>query len=443
MITFSKIGKKGNLGNQFFQIAATIGFAIDNNFEYGFLPWQYQKYFKNKLPVIDALPTNIEVIQEKQYHHYGWDFNKETNHYDVVGWLQSEKYFNIPKTKYYFEFEADLIESIKEKYAEAFAQKTILISIRRGDFVNHPDYLQLSIQYYLNALVQFFPDWQSRNIIVLSDDINYCKFHFSFLENAFFGDHLNAIEQLCLGSLCDDFIISNSTFSWWSAWLGEKESSKIIRPHQNFDGNKRLESDDKDYFPERWIAYDASKDRIPLNGVTFYLDFKNNQTIIKDYLLHYFDVAVVSDANAFNETKNGFCFKNDYILPPLMLYYTCLKIDFDKENIVLNHAESIVKVSKILNYKEFTQQSDFGMFSSVFNFKKKQENKVTQTIHLVEGAPSDSKKQEKYLQNKLTLSGTVGQFSKTGFSFSFKRFLKNVEITIKSTIKRMLFPKKS
>jgi hypothetical protein len=243
--------------------------------------------------------------------------------------------------------------------------------------------------------------------------------------------------------LCDDFIISNSTFSWWSAWLGEKESSKIIRPHQNFDGNKRLESDDKDYFPERWIAYDASKDRISLNGVTFYLDFKNNQTIIKDYLLRFFDVAVVSDANTINETKNGLFFKKDYILPPLMLYDTCLKIDFDKENIVLNHAQSIVKVSKTLNYHEFANQYDFGMFSSVFNFKKKQGSKVNQTINLQEAASFGIEKQEKSPQNKLILSGTVGQFSKTGFSFSFKRFLKHVEITIKSTIKSILFPKKS
>ena len=443
MITFSKIGKKGNLGNQFFQIAATIGLARENNFEYGFLPWQYQKYFKNKLPLINALPPDTEVIQEKNYHHYHWDFNKENSHYDLVGWLQSEKYFDIPKTKHYFEFETDLIESIKRKYAETFAKKTILISIRRGDFVNHPDYLQLSIKFYLNALVRFFPDWQSRNLIVLSDDIDYCKFHFSFLENAFFGDDLNAIEQLCLGSLCDDFIISNSTFSWWSAWLGEKESSKIIRPHQNFDGNKRLESDDKDYFPERWMAYDASKERIPLNGITFYLDFKYNQTIIKDYLLHYFDVAVVSDANAFKETKNNYCFKKDYILPPLMLYYTCSKSDDAKQNIIFNHAEKIVKISKKLNYQEFTGQYDFGMFSSVFDFKKKQTKKGTQTMYLVTGTPSDSEKQEKSLQNKLILSGTFGQFSKTGFTFSFKRYLKKVEITIKSTVKSILFPKKS
>ena len=428
MITFSNIGKKGNLGNQFFQIASTIGLAIENNFEYGFLPWQYQSYFKHKLPSIIALAAEITVVYEKQFHHYAWDFKSESANYDLVGWLQTERYFNIAKTRHYFEFEDYLIQKIKTQYAEAFQKKTILISIRRGDFVDHPDYLQLSIKYYLNALVRFFPGWQSRNLVVLSDDIDYCKFHFAFLENAYFGDGLNAIEQLCLGSLCDDFIISNSTFSWWTAWLGEKQNSKVIRPHQNFDGSKRRDSDDKDYFPERWISYNASNDNIKLEDVAFRFDLKKSKEIICAYLSHFFDTVAIKDS------KYTYCFKKDYILPPLLIYYSTLKKKEAFEEIIANPAANVFRVSKRLNYEEFLRQNDFGMFSSIFNFHAAV-SKQDHDIYIMND-PSSGNAQT------LILKANVGQFTNMGYEFSFKRYMKNLEIRIKRNVKKMLFLKK-
>jgi hypothetical protein len=114
----------------------------------------------------------------------------------------------------------------------------------------------LTFKFYFLALIKNFPDWEERNLIFTSDDIAYCKYHFSFLKNAFFLEELTAIEQLALGSQCDDFVISNSTFSWWLAWLGEKRDSKIIRPIKNFRGEFAIKNDDSDYFPARWVSFD-------------------------------------------------------------------------------------------------------------------------------------------------------------------------------------------
>jgi len=433
MFTFSQLGKKGNLGNQLFQIASTIGLAKSNSDSYGFPNWKFQPYFKNKLPILPESDTEFEISEEKLFEFYNWELSN--GNHDISGWLQTEKYFDAKSTKHYFEFNDEIIASIKEKYKEAFTKKTILISIRRGDFVRHQDYFQVPIHYYLNSLARFFPDWQSSNLIVLSDDIDYCKFHFSFLENAYFGDRLNVIEQLCLGSLCDDFIIGNSTFSWWSAWLGEKPDSKIIRPDKNFDGKKSEELNDIDYFPERWTRYNHTNDTITLDGLAISLEFGTNADALKQYISSFFNVGLIS----FNsvEYPKKYHFKKEYYLPPILIYYSSLLAQQHPDKVVANAVTNVFSVSKNRNFQEFSIDNDFGFFSRIFTFKKTSV-KTSEDFYIT----SNTLKQNN--PERIIINCTAGKFSTIGgYSFSLFRSVKKTEITIKSTIKKILSIKKN
>lgn len=258
MITHTTLGKKGNLGNQLFQIASTIGIAKKNGQNYVFPKWIYADYFNYDFPVIENDSDMIfEKIFQKSYSYCEWELGE--GNYDIKGYLQSEKYFDRDITKKIFEFKDDFIKPILARYSHLFERKNIIITVRRGDFVNHPNFYQLPYKYYFLALNKNFPDWKERNLIFMSDDINYCKFHFKFLKNAFFIEDLSAIEQLALSSNGDDFIISNSTFSWWMAWLSEKNEGKVIRPPKNFSRKFSKKNDDSDFFPERWIVFDYKK----------------------------------------------------------------------------------------------------------------------------------------------------------------------------------------
>lgn len=260
MITFLRLGTKGNLGNQLFQIASTIGLSAKNDHSFAFPSWKYSKYFVTPPPTLKQ-DLEFQTITEKQYNVHEWPIG--TDNYNLEGWLQSEKYFDVSRTKFHFRFKEEFVLRLRRKFNYLLSDDAILISVRRGDFVNHPRYYQLNYKYYLLAIIHNFPEWKKRKLIFTSDDIGYCQRYFGFLPNSYFINNLSPIKQLILGSQFNNFIISNSTFSWWMAWLGEDQSSKIVRPKRNFRGKYLLENNDKDYFPTRWIVFDHHRYRFP------------------------------------------------------------------------------------------------------------------------------------------------------------------------------------
>ena len=126
----------------------------------------------------------------------------------------------------------------------------IALHVRRTDYVtnsaNHPP---CTLEYYEEALKNFDDD---RNVIVFSDDPAWCN-----EQDLFAGDRFLISENednrvdLCLMTLCSDFIIANSSFSWWGAWLANR--GKVIAPSRWF-GTEGYTKDHntKDVVPETW-----------------------------------------------------------------------------------------------------------------------------------------------------------------------------------------------
>ena len=364
MLTFSRLEHKGNLGNQLFQIAAVIGIANNNGHNYAFPEWRYSNYFKNQLPILSRGDSGEFLLireQDSTFYNYLLDHKN----YDFDGWFQSEKYFNIKLAKYHFTFKEELVERIKWKFREALSRETILISIRRGDFVDHPDFYQLPINYYITALNTYFPNWQNCSVIAFSDDFEYLNFHFGCLTNIYFSKELTPIEQLTLSTQCDNFIISNSTFSWWCAWLGEKPDSIVIRPNHFFSEVKRRANDDRDYFPERWIVHNHENLKITLTDVLFKIG--NEQNYLKEYYESYFDCQKTNKSLGKEvNILNG-------ILPPLPLL-----LAIKRDHNVLVYSKRVIFISPNRETSLFLKQKDFGLFSTIFRTRGRKKYLVAQ-----------------------------------------------------------------
>lgn len=319
MITFKKLGRNmGNLGNQLFQIATMYAFSKRYECSLMLPKWKYDKYFEH--PVTsdikhDLIPITDFTLSEDHFHYTPelWDqyvMQFRNQPVDINGWLQSEKYFkdyalDIQKI---FQVKDVFVREVKNKMSpELYSRPVIVISIRRGDYVGNPNYDLLPIRYYIGALLEHFPNFRTEyNLLFLSDDIPYCKVHFNCLPNAYFSEGLNDIEQLTLGIHAGThYIVANSTFSWWVAWLGQHIFDgpylpEVIRPGYLFAGELLKRNDDRDFWPDDWTRFDHKPYKINLLNATFTVpvlydskDREQNVNLSLKLLFEDFDTNVI------------------------------------------------------------------------------------------------------------------------------------------------------
>ncbi len=272
ILSFRSLGAYGRLGNQLFQLAGTLGLAEKHGAHAVFPAWEYEPYFE--MPISHGEMQSNQV-QERFFHHHEWDL---PGNCDILGYLQSEKYFGSTRLA----LKQSFVDQCKANF-DIFQRETICIQIRRGDYVGNPGYYQLSPNFYLDALVTHFPNWQDYHLLFTSDDIEYCRTMFEGLPNAFFSSSNTDIQDLALASACDHFIISNSSFGWWCAYLGEKKHSRVIHSGHMYMG-KLAHTDIRDYRPARWIEYKKESYKIPLQDLTFTIPLRYDHEHRKENL---------------------------------------------------------------------------------------------------------------------------------------------------------------
>jgi hypothetical protein len=101
-------------------------------------------------------------------------------------------------------------------------EKPFFIHIRHGDFskeIIQGHNNQLPDSYYNLALSRIKEKYSNPFFIIVGDDPKYAKTLFVDLERKYISC-LSVPEDLALMSLCEGGVLSNSTFAWWGAYLG-------------------------------------------------------------------------------------------------------------------------------------------------------------------------------------------------------------------------------
>lgn len=227
----------GRLGNNLFQIAAISALAEDNN-DVVSVEWKDAPYFS-----FQTTPGFSEQFRYKEPHFH---YRPIPYYRDMIidGYFQSEKYFS---------GHTDLVKKMFEpsplvKLHEVDYEGSASIHVRRGDYVTlqhfHPPQ---SVIYYEQAISMI--DDKVKNIYVFSDDMEWCKKNLNHPKLQFLGGDMYT--DFFSMAKCEHNIISNSSFSWWTAWLNQNPNKVIIAPRQWF--GIAYKHDVKDLYCPNWV----------------------------------------------------------------------------------------------------------------------------------------------------------------------------------------------
>jgi hypothetical protein len=284
----------GGLGNQLFCYAAARRLALVNDYELvldntsGFaFDYVYQRHYQlDRFTIPSRMATAAERLEPfsraRRYLKRRWNqsipFNQrsylvqEIIDFDpcllrfkpkgtvyLEGYWQSEDYFK--------DVEANIREDLQIKpptdsvnlaIAEQIRNCTaVAVHVRFFDEPQETGSNNAPSDYYnraLEAMECLAPD---AHYFIFSDQPEAARVRIELPDARVtlvahnFGDE-KAYADLWLMTLCNHFIIANSTFSWWGAWLATNGSKQVIAP--GFEMRKgKMWWGFKGLLPEEWI----------------------------------------------------------------------------------------------------------------------------------------------------------------------------------------------
>lgn len=253
----------GRMGNNMFQLAAAASLAHrmglrclawpDPTFwasepDNCPLPEYIEKYKPNlfrNFRFVDSVPRPYTLCQEVSFDYCPLP---RMNNLCLSGYFQSEKYFHKPLVRRLFRIEDGTKDYLEKRYKTLLRLHPVSINVRRGDYLQVSDCHPVQpLAYFEKAICHIGKD---RHFLVTSDDPEWCKGHFTG-GNFHVVDDIGPVENLYLQSMCHGHIISNSTYSWWGAWLDSKRNKQVVCP-RNWFGPKLAHLNTDDLIPKGW-----------------------------------------------------------------------------------------------------------------------------------------------------------------------------------------------
>lgn len=274
---------QGGIGNQLFQYWAAYFLSqvhgrdlyIDTGEYNASFDFTLMKEIAHHLDFINLKPSRLERLLQKRFM---WPYlqrmriYRETKlTYDpkfwaksrdaqiIKGYFQSFRYFLDPD--WVIEETLGALSRSASEYNKSVLQENcnlVSVHIRRGDYVKNSQTLKYhgvcSDAYYLNAMQLIKRIDADVKFVVFTNDIPYARQLFSD-EPIYFAHEIfkpsSDREEMYLMSKCKFNIISNSSFSWWSAYLNQSPGKIVIAPDEWY----AFPFDSNDLLPVEWIKF--------------------------------------------------------------------------------------------------------------------------------------------------------------------------------------------
>jgi predicted O-linked N-acetylglucosamine transferase (SPINDLY family) len=229
---------------------------------------------------LDTLQQYVQPVENRgnmlTYSEQSFEYSKipaGLSNYVLQGYFQSYKYFHHNYAKI-----TDMINlkekqrNIQNKYNHLCIKKQIAMHFRLEDYVIWTECHRIQQpEYYIEALERLCNDLKSRNEDIKNYEIlcfyarynrdeEIVKQYLQIIKNnvdaelnfKMIPDDIEDWEQMLVMSLCDHFIIGNSSFSWFGAYFSDNADKLVYYPSVWF-GPKLAHNNTNDLCPIEWI----------------------------------------------------------------------------------------------------------------------------------------------------------------------------------------------
>lgn len=199
------------------------------------------------------LPFRMRRTIRQRYFHYDAEILRVKWSAYIDGVWASEKYFKDTERILRRELR------VKDQHVSGLAkslgkelsrEESVCIHVRRGDYAEDPVRNKIfglcSIGYYKNAVAYIDKRILGGKYYIFTDDPEWVEKNmkidvpFECISKKY---QLSDLEEFTIMCACRHFIIANSTYSWWAAWLSEYREKKVVGPEPWMR---------QEYVPEVW-----------------------------------------------------------------------------------------------------------------------------------------------------------------------------------------------
>lgn len=273
-IVVSQFVKDCGLGNQLMELAAGLAVAkrLGLPFRWNWIDTGYRDFGLESFGLAKPKPQTIPIVSKKYGQGNRLTFERVVRDVDsstericgISGPFQDEQCF------------IDIKDEIKELFrlepmdlGTPEGRTPVGVQVRRGDYVTHSRLNVCSEAYFRNAMTYIRETVKDPHFFIVSDDPKWCESKLGRFPNVTVMPPQSPLDGLRTLASCKAHVISNSTFGWWGAWLGE--TGPVVAPEIWYQGKDGYGIWDP--VPPRWlkipITGNASVEPIRINELLF------------------------------------------------------------------------------------------------------------------------------------------------------------------------------
>ena len=288
-VTMSNLGTNGRLGNILFQLNVLFYISDKYNYKIAFDNSQHKLLKEFCLINFENIENlGIKFINYFEQEEFGDKYldkfikNNSNKNINLSGFFQSFYYLKNQYIKYFFN-NSNLL-NLDNYFISYKTYNKIGIHIRLGDYVDEYRSIfnciinwNLDYNLVINNIISLFNKiYPNNRFFVFSDSIDKCKEILDNKELIFIDSHNTSLQDMYLLSKCDHFILTNSTFGYWSYILNLISRDKIEETYCFFPDkyfldntyheryNKKLISS---WFNNKMKIYTYSTDTLNINKI--------------------------------------------------------------------------------------------------------------------------------------------------------------------------------